>query len=76
MKESEIAWLKIASFVGALVLLVLAFVMIPGGVYLIGDGHTLHGVATIIGGLLSVVGAVVVYKNYQKKSDEIRYGKQ
>lgn len=76
MAESNFSWLKTASFVGALVLLVLAFVMVAGGVYLIGDAHTFHGVATIIGGLLSAAGAVVVYRNYQKKSDEKRYGKQ
>ena len=74
MAEANFSWLKTASFIGALVLLVLAFVMIAGGAYLIDDGHALHGVATIVGGVLSVAGAVLVYKNYQRKSDKKRYG--
>lgn len=74
MAESDFSWLKTASFIGALVLLVLAFVMIAGGAYLIEANHALHGVASIIGGGLSIAGAVAVYKNYQRKSDKKRYG--
>ena len=74
MAESDFSWFKTASFVGALVLVILAFAMIAGGIYLMG-GHSFNGVACIVGGVLAGGGAVWVYKNYQKKSDEKRYEK-
>ena len=75
MAEADFSWFKTASFVGALVLVVLAFAMIAGGIYLLGD-HSFNGVACIVGGMLAGGGAVYVYKNYQKKSEEKRYGKK
>ena len=68
MAEANFSWFKLASFVGALVLVVLAFATIAGGISLIGDGNTFRGVACIISGVLSGAGAVMVYKNYQRKT--------
>ena len=72
MAEANFSWFKTASFVGAAVLVVLAFIMIAGGFRLIVDSSVLHGVACIIGGVMSGAAAVWVYNNYQKKSDEER----
>lgn len=76
MAESDFSWLKIASFFGAAVLLVVCFVAIATGIKFITDNNAFNGVVSIIAGLMCGAGAVLVYKNYQKKSDESRYGKQ
>lgn len=68
MAESNFSWLKVASFVGALLLLIIVIATIAGGVYLIGDGNTFRGIACILSGLLSGADAVVVYLNYQHRT--------
>lgn len=76
MAESNFSWLKIASFVGALVLVMLAVVTIANGIMTTVGGDALHGVFSIACGLVCGACAVWVYKNYQKKSDESRYGQR
>lgn len=68
MAESDFSWLKVASFIGACFLLVLAIVVIATGITLIKDGSTFYGVATTISGVVCIISSVLVYKNYQKKS--------
>lgn len=72
MAESEFSWLKLASFLGAAVLVVLAFALIAGGVYQIIGGNSFYGVASILGGLLSGIVALSLYRYYQRKSLENR----
>jgi hypothetical protein len=74
MAESKFSWLKVASFIGALVLVILAIVTIANGIMTTVGGDALHGVFSIAGGLVCGACAVWAYKNYQKKSDESRYG--
>ena len=76
MAESDFSWLKMASFIGALVLVILAIVTIANGILLITGGDVMRGVASIVGSLVCGTGAVMVYLNYQRKSDESRYGKK
>lgn len=72
MAESTFSWLKLASFIGAVVLVILAFALIAGGVYQIVGCDSFHGVAGILGGLISVVVAWSLYEYYQRKSLENR----
>lgn len=72
MAESEFSWLKLASFLGAVVLVVLAFVLIGGGIGWIIGGNSFYGVASILGGLLSGIVALSLYHYYQRKSLENR----
>ena len=68
MAVSDFSWLKLASFIGAMVLAILTFLLIGGGIYLIIGEQTTYGIAGIIGGILSGIVAWWVYDNYQKKS--------
>lgn len=69
MKECDFSWFKMASFFGALVLVVLMFMAIAGGIYLITGGMSYNGVACILGGVLLGAAAVWVYQNYQNKGN-------
>lgn len=40
------------------------------------EGNAFRGIACILGGLVCGAGAVAVYLNYQRISDESRYGKK
>lgn len=75
MAESDFSWLKIASFFGVLVLFVLAIVVVASGCNQIAAHKTFYGVASILAGLVCVVNAVLIYKNYQEKSMADRYGR-
>ena len=70
MAESDFSWFKIASFFGALVLVVLFFVMLGFGITNIIDGEKIYGGACIVDGLLSGGLAWWVYQNYQKKGNK------
>lgn len=70
--ESEFSWLKLASFIGALLLVVMAFVDFSIGISLIEEGTMFNGVAVVMGGVVSIATAVIVYKHYQKWSLERR----
>lgn len=72
MAESDFSWLKIASFIGALVLIVLTFITVSNGISLMVNGSVFQGVVNILGGAVCLVGFILVYKNYQKKSLENR----
>ena len=67
MAEATFTWKKLASFVGALVLVVLAIVVISLGVNLFADGKEFYGVSSIASGVVCAVNAAMVYLNYQKK---------
>ena len=75
MAESDFSWLKIASFFGAAILIVMCFVMLGFGINAICGDDAFHGVISIFAALVCGAGAVIVYKYYQKKSIESRYGK-
>ena len=75
MAESNFSWLKIASFFGAAILIVVCFVMLGFGISAICADDAFHGIISVFAALVCGAGAVIVYKHYQKKSDESRYGK-
>ena len=74
MAESDFSWLKIVSFLGALILIVLAIVSISSGINMITTGNSFYGISSLFGGIVCIIGAVLVYKNYQKKSLANRAG--
>lgn len=76
MAEAEFSWFKLASFFGALVFVILAIVTIANGIITATEGDAFRGIACILGGMVCVAGAVAVYLNYQRISDESRYGKK
>jgi uncharacterized membrane-anchored protein len=75
MAESDFSWLKIASFFGAAILIVVCFIVLGFGINAICANDAFHGVISIFAALVCGAGAVIVYKYYQKKSIESRYGK-
>ena len=68
MAECNFSWFKVASFVGAVVLAVICIVVIAAGINLISNEQDFPGLMCVIAGLISGGCAVMVYKNYQKKS--------
>ena len=68
MAEAKFSWFKLASFFGATILLVIAIVTIASGIGLITDGSVFKGIVCSLSGLVSGVGAIVVYENYQHKT--------
>lgn len=68
MANSDFSWFKIASFFGALVLVVLCFIMLGFGIGNVVEGETIYGGACIFAGILVGGLAVLVYNNYQRKS--------
>lgn len=70
MAESDFSWRKILSFFGAGILVFIAFVTVASGIKLITLHHGFNGVITIISGLVAATDAVLIYKNYEKKSAE------
>ena len=68
MAECNFSWFKVASFVGAVVLAVTCFAVIAAGINLIKNEQDFPGLMCVIAGLISGGCAVMVYKNYQKKS--------
>lgn len=66
MAECDFSWFKVLSFFGATALAVLCFILLGFGI----GNITVHGVACVIAGVLSGIAAVLVYRNYQKKSRE------
>jgi uncharacterized membrane-anchored protein len=75
MAESEFSWLKMASFFGAAILIVVCFIMLGFGIKAICGDDAFHGIISVFAALVCGAGAVIVYKYYQKKSIESRYGK-
>lgn len=70
MAESQFSWFKLASFVGATLLAVICFVAVAAGFNLYHEGQSFYGIMCVVAGFLSGAFAVMVYKNYQKKSRE------
>ena len=69
MAECDFSWFKIASFFGALVLVVLCFIMLGFGIQNMVSGENIYGGACIVAGLLSGGLAWWAYNNYQKKEN-------
>ena len=76
MAESDFSLVKLISFLGSLVLIIVAFVAIGSGIMMWTEGNAFRGIACILGCMVCVAGAVAVYLNYQRISDESRYGKK
>lgn len=70
MAHSDFSWRKIFSFIGAAVLVFVAFVTISTGANLIYEGGIFNGIMTILGGASSIALAVVLYRNYTKWADK------
>jgi hypothetical protein len=68
MAVSEFSWLKIASFIGALLLVVVCIITLATGISILSEGNVFRGVICTISALINGCGAVLVYKNYQEKS--------
>lgn len=69
MAKCNFSWFKIGSFFGAGLLVILCFMLLGFGITNMVDGETVYGIACILGGVLSGAASVMVYKNYQKKSN-------
>lgn len=69
MAECDFSWFKLASFLGAALLAILAFALVASGIYLIIGSSIFYGVASILGGTLCGVAACQVYNNYQQKGN-------
>lgn len=67
MAESNFSLSKIASFIGACLLLVLAFVCVASGLNMIKADSVFYGVASILGGVSCLAWSAFIYKNYQDK---------
>ena len=72
MAESEFSWKKLASFIGALVFVVLGIVTVANGIYLMTIGGGFEGAVNVICGIVCLACAVFLYKRYQKFSLEKR----
>lgn len=70
MAHSDFSWRKILSFIGAAVLVFVAFVTISSGITIAVDGLVFNGIVTCIGGASALALAVILYKDYQKWSDK------
>ena len=70
--ESDFSWLKILSFFGAGLAAFFAFVNFGSGGILIQSGNGFNGVVTIISAIAWCVVAFLIYKNYQKKTIEVK----
>ena len=75
MAEAEFGWLRMASFFGVALLTLVCFIMLGFGINAICGDDAFHGVISIFAALVCGAGVVIVYKYYQKKSIESRYGK-
>ena len=69
MAESDFSWFKMFSFFGALILVVLCFIMLGFGVSNVVSNETAYGVGCIAAGLVCGCVAAWIYKNYQKKGN-------
>ena len=70
MTEKKFSWFKAASFIGALLLVFTSFVVIGFGINQIAYDSAFFGIFTTISGLVCMVAAILVYRNYQKKDNE------
>lgn len=75
MAESNFSWLKMTSFFGVALLIVVCFIMLGFGINAICGDDAFHGIISVFAALVCGADAVIVYKYYQKKSIESRYGK-
>lgn len=72
--ESQLGWMKVMFFVGALILAVITIVALAAGIYMMTGGQAVYGIACIVASLITGYATYLVYDNYQKKSDIIRNG--
>ena len=66
MAVSDFSWLKLASFIGALLLAVLFIASVAFGIQSLHDGEAAHGTVFLADALLSAAGAWQVYHHYHK----------
>lgn len=67
MAEATFSWFKVASFIGALALVVITIVVVSLGINLISDSKICYGAFSIASGIVCAANAVMVYNNYQNK---------
>lgn len=70
MAHSDFSWRKIFSFIGAALLVLVAFVAIALGGNLISNGQFFYGGMSCLAGGACGTLAVRLYQNYQKWADE------
>lgn len=70
MAHSDFSWRKIFSFIGAALLVLVAFVAIALGGNLISNGQSFYGVMSLVAGGACGFLAVKLYQNYQKWADK------
>ena len=70
MAHSDFSWRKIFSFFGAGLLVLVAFVSLAVGGNLLYGGEFFYGVMSLAAGAVSIVLAVIIYRNYTKWADE------
>lgn len=68
MAVSEFSWLKMASFIGALLLVVVCIITLATGISIISGGNVFRGAFCTVSALINGYVAVLIYKNYQEKS--------
>ena len=71
MTEKKFSRFKAASFIGALLLVFTSFVVIGFGINQIAYDSAFFGIFTTISGLVCMAAAILVYRNYQQKYDEM-----
>lgn len=74
MQPHEFSWFKILSFFGAGLALFFGFINGGSGGILISKGYGFNGVVTILSAIGWLVMAVLIYKNYQKKTEAKKPG--
>ena len=70
MANSDFSWRKVFSFVGAGLLVLVAFVTLAVGGNLLNMGQPFYGVMSLAAGVICFALAVVIYRNYQKWAKE------
>ena len=68
---SDFSWFEILSFFGAGLAVFFAFVNFGSGGILISGGNGFNGVCTLISAVGWLGVAYGIYKNYQKKTNEV-----
>lgn len=72
MAHADFSWRKVFSFVGAGLLVLVAFVTLAVGGNLLNIGQTFYGVMSITAGVVCFAFAVVIYRNYQRWAEKVR----
>lgn len=68
--ESQFSWRKILSFFGVALLALLGIVGLSQGITLITESKVVGGIFAILGGVAAYVVAYLIYRKYNKYSEE------